>query len=196
MPILFFLLFCASSLFAGEFPEQFVETLKKEHCHPTERILIVSVKQQTMTLHRQGKKPIIYTISTAKKGIGQQEGSFQTPLGLHRIAKKIGQKAPAYTIFKERQSKGIWHFQKKYAHEDLVLSRILWLEGLEEGYNRGHDAKGHSVDTYERYIYIHATNHEKNLGTPASHGCLRMSTTAVIDLFSRVEEGDLLWIGE
>ena len=194
MRILFSLLFFASFAMA-DLPEAFVETIKKESCLPTERFLIVSVKEQTMTLYKKGKKVKTYTISTAKNGTGQTEGSFQTPLGLHLIAKKVGHKAPAYTIFKGRKSSGVWRRQKKYCHEDLVLTRILWLRGLEEGYNAGKNANDTLVDSYDRKIYIHATNHEEVLGSPSSHGCVRMSTLAVIDLFDRVEENDLVWIG-
>jgi lipoprotein-anchoring transpeptidase ErfK/SrfK len=79
---------------------------------------------------------------------------------------------------------------------DLITSRILWLEGLEPGFNSGVDAEGQVVDSYERYIYFHGTNHEDKIGTPVSKGCIRMLNTDVIELFDLVQVGDLVWIQE
>lgn len=192
--LLFFLLFL-NFLAAHEFPEDFYQALKKEHCLPTKNVLIVNVATQKLELYQQGHKVRAYTVSTGKRGVGQVKGSLQTPLGLHRIAKKIGKGAPPYAIFEARQYKGkVWRRQKQYAKKDLVLTRILWLEGFEEGFNKGVDSAGCSVDSYTRYIYIHSTNHEDCLGKPASEGCVRMSAAGIIDLFNMVDEGDLIWI--
>lgn len=128
-----------------------------------------------------------YPVSTAANGAGEQSGSYCTPRGRHRIAEKIGAGAPLYAAFKSRQPTGeIWTPGLDAAHpaRDWILSRILWLEGLEPGKNQG-DA----VDTHDRYIYIHGTNEEHKIGTPASHGCIRMKNADVAQLFDLVEVG-------
>ena len=123
-------------------------------------------------------------LRSARK-ISAVESSHGTPPGVHRIARKIGGGAPAGTIFNERVSNGeIWK-PGQHTEEDLILTRILTLEGLEEGIN-----SGSGVDSLARYIYIHGTNHEAEIGKPASGGCIRMTTADIIDLFDRVEEGD------
>lgn len=194
MRTLFFFLLLLSFLSAHDFPENFYTVLKEKRCVPTNTVLIVKIKEQKLELYRLGKKVKAYSISTAKNGVGQKEGSCQTPLGLHKIAQKIGEGAPSYAIFEGRKYKGVWRRQKKYENQDLVLTRILWLEGLEEGYNKGMDEEGDVVDSHQRYIYIHSTNHEDQLGLPVSKGCIRMSAAGVIDLYKLVEEGDLVWI--
>lgn len=196
MRTLFFFLLILGSLAAHEFPENFYKILKEKQCLPTKTVLIVHVKEQKLELYSQGKKIKAYTISTAKNGVGGQEGSCKTPSGLHVITEKIGEGAAPYTIFEARKRKGIWRRQKKFENQDLVLTRILWLAGLEEGINKGVDSTGHVVDSYKRYIYIHSTNHEDELGHPVSKGCVRMSTSGIIDLYAHVEEGDLVWITE
>lgn len=128
-----------------------------------------------------------YPVSTAKNGLGERNGSFCTPRGRHRIAEKIGEGQPMFSVFKARVPTGeIWSPQLSASDpgRDWILSRILWLEGLEEGKN-----KGGSVDTHTRYIYIHGTDEEHLLGAPASHGCIRMKNADVIDLFKLVETG-------
>lgn len=128
-----------------------------------------------------------YRISTAKNGLGEQFGSYCTPRGRHRIAEKIGAGQPMYAVFKARVPTGeIW--SRELAAEkpgcDWILTRILWLEGMEEGRN-----KGGTVDSHNRYIYIHGTDEEHLIGTPASHGCIRMKNPDVMELFELVEAG-------
>lgn len=128
-----------------------------------------------------------YRVSTAKNGLGEQAGSYRTPRGRHRIAEKIGVGQPLYAVFKARAPSGkIW--SRELAAEnpgcDWILTRILWLEGMEAGKN-----KGGQVDTHERYIYIHGTDEEHLIGTPASHGCIRMKNAEVLELFELVETG-------
>ena len=128
-----------------------------------------------------------YRISTAKNGLGEQSGSYCTPRGRHRIAEKIGAGQPTYAVFKARVPTGeIW--SRELAAEkpgcDWILTRILWLEGMEEGRN-----KGGTVDSHDRYIYIHGTDEEHLIGTPASHGCIRMKNPDVMELFELVEAG-------
>lgn len=128
-----------------------------------------------------------YSISTAKNGLGEQSGSYCTPRGRHRIAEKIGDRQPMYAIFKARVPTGeIWtpQMSEDKPDSDWILTRILWLEGTEEGKN-----KGGTVDSHARYIYIHGTNDEHLIGTPASHGCIRMNNADVLDLFNLVEAG-------
>ncbi|MEW6591618.1 MAG: L,D-transpeptidase [Pseudomonadota bacterium] len=128
-----------------------------------------------------------YPVSTATNGPGEQSGSYCTPRGRHRIAEKIGAGAPMYAAFKARELTGeIWTpaLDAENPGRDWILTRILWLEGMERGRNQGGP-----VDTHDRYIYIHGTHEEHKLGTPASHGCIRMRNADVIDLFNLVEVG-------
>lgn len=128
-----------------------------------------------------------YPVSTAANGAGEQNGSHCTPRGRHRIAEKIGALAPLCSAFKSRQPTGeVWtpELDAEHPGRDWILTRILWLEGLEPGKNQGG-----TVDTHNRYIYIHGTNEEHKLGTPASHGCIRMRNADVAELFDLVKEG-------
>lgn len=128
-----------------------------------------------------------YAVSTAANGLGERSGSYCTPRGRHRIAEKIGAGAPLYAAFKGREPTGeIWTPALDAADpgRDWILTRILWLEGLEPGRNRGG-----TVDSHARYIYIHGTNEEHRIGTPASHGCIRMKNADVAELFDLVKVG-------
>src|SRR3954453_9557738 len=143
---------------------------------PEARIRI-SVRRQRLTLHAGRKKLAEYPVSTSRFGLGSKEGSFKTPTGKFRIADKIGAGMPLGTVFKSRRP--IRATKKALREEDLVMTRILWLDGLER----------RNANTHGRYVYIHGTNHEEKIGTPASHGCIRMRNADVIELFDRVEEG-------
>ena len=148
----------------------------------------ISISKQTLTL--QDSESIIksFRISSSKYGEGFQEGSFQTPLGLHEIKSMIGDEVPIGGRFIGRQYYGeifpIYSDVKQKVSEDVIQTRILWLTGLEEGKN-----KGGSVDSFNRYIYIHGTPEEWLLGEKASKGCIRMSNKDVIELFSLVRKG-------
>ena len=146
-----------------------------------------------MYLVEQGQPVGGWVISTAANGTGSEKGSDKTPLGLHKISEKIGDGAPLGAIFKARQNTGkqveILTAPGADSKDDYVTSRIMWLEGLEPGVNKGGD-----VDSKERYIYIHGTGEEGKLGTPASHGCIRMKNADVINLFNRVDENTLVYI--
>lgn len=142
----------------------------------------VSVARQTLRLLDRDKLVVEYPVSTSRHGIGFEEGSFKTPLGFFQVAEKIGHSAPKGTIFKSRQPVGVWSADttdNEHQGEDLVLTRILWLDGLDKD----------NGSTLARYIYIHGTNHEELIGTPASCGCVRLCNDDVIDLFDRVPEG-------
>ncbi|MEQ1661551.1 MAG: L,D-transpeptidase [Thiobacillus sp.] len=128
-----------------------------------------------------------YPVSTATNGMGEHDGSYCTPRGRHRIADKIGAGMPLNSAFKSRIPTGeIWtpELDAEFPGRDWILTRILWLEGLELGKNQGD-----GVDSHARYIYIHGTNEEHKLGTPASHGCIRMKNADIAALFDQVEEG-------
>lgn len=153
--------------------------------------MLISVEQQELVVVKAGQIIRQYPCSTAQAGIGNLQDSAKTPLGWHRVVEKIGDGLPAGAVFKNRQWTGrIWR-PGEQTDEDLILSRILWLEGLEDGKNRGGD-----VDTYSRYIYIHGTNRMDELGRPASGGCIRMNPPDMIGLYEAVEEGCLVLIVE
>lgn len=144
----------------------------------------VSIEKQELALIDNNKIVREYRCSTAANGAGNKVDSGQTPLGWHWIGAKIGETLPAGAVLKDRQWTGeIWKDSEDTENE-FILSRILWLEGTEEGCNRGGD-----VDTQSRYIYIHGTNQVDDLGHPASAGCIRMDPAEVIDLYERVEVG-------
>jgi lipoprotein-anchoring transpeptidase ErfK/SrfK len=136
----------------------------------------VSVRTQELALKAGRKKLAAYPVSTSRFGLGSEEGSMKTPIGNFRIGQKIGYKSLSGTIFKDREPMD--QSQQSSADDDLVMSRILWLDGLEE----------HNANTRDRYIYIHGTNHEHKIGEPASHGCIRMTNVDVIELFDLVDE--------
>jgi lipoprotein-anchoring transpeptidase ErfK/SrfK len=118
-----------------------------------------------------------YSVSTSRFGIGTEQGSFKTPTGNFRVAEKIGHGMPSGTIFRGRVA--LNSSDPPPPTEDLVMSRILWLDGLDDD----------NANTHERFIYIHGTRHEHKVGAPDSHGCVRMRNADVIDLFDLVEEG-------
>ena len=164
---------------------------------PTRFMLQVSIARQTVSLfkifsatpHLGGYTFIKeYRCSTSKFGIGQIAGSNCTPLGLHRIAEKIGGGWPVGTVFKGRQPVGFTWQGMPLAS---ITTRILWLEGLEPGFNRGGN-----VDSHARYIYIHGTGDEPTLGRPASHGCIHLAADDLIPLYDKLPVGTLVWISE
>lgn len=156
-------------------------------------IILVDTSEQELYLYRKKQLKKIYPISTAIKGEGNKEGSEQTPVGMHRVKEKFGEDAPFGSIFVGRQETGkiakIIHAPIDY-RADYVTSRILWLEGLEEGKN-----KGGEVDSYRRFIYIHGTAEEGLIGRKASHGCIRMLNKDVIRLFEQLPLNALVYIG-
>ncbi len=156
------------------------------------RVLKVCIQSQTLNIVEQGKSIKCYAISTAKNGAGEQKGSECTPRGLHKIRAKIGKGAELNSVFIGRRLTGEIYtpeLAKQFPNRDWILSRILWLGGLESGFNRYGN-----VDSTWRYIYIHGCPDELMQGKPESHGCIRMKNTDVIDLFSRIDVGDLVKI--
>ena len=139
--------------------------------------IVVSVARQEMDLlSNRGKLIATYPISTSKYGLGTELGSNKTPLGKFRVAEKYGDGALWGTIFSARQAIGLWSPAFE-TDNDLITTRILWLDGMEK----------HNANTHDRYIYIHGTNHEELLGQPASHGCIRMANWHIVELFDQVE---------
>ncbi|MFT4552119.1 MAG: lipoprotein-anchoring transpeptidase ErfK/SrfK [Chlamydiales bacterium] len=188
------LIFLSSSLFGEEISGEFYSRLSRSGYSMTKQLLVVSVSEQKIKVFTNGKLKYSYTISTAKNGIGQEVGSGQTPLGLHRVSEKFGYSSAPDTIFVGRQSTGRKWVLGSGGDQDLILTRILWLEGLEQGYNAGLNSAGKSVDSRKRMIYIHGTNHEELLGKPVSKGCIRMEKNDVLAIFERVPNGSLVWI--
>ncbi len=178
---------------ANRFAPILDDLAKRFPTYSRERILVIDATAQKMFLVEQGKAVNEWVISTATKGLGSQKGSEQTPLGVHRVAEKIGDGAALGTIFKSRQNTGkivdILTAPGADSPADYVTTRILWLDGLEPGLNKGGD-----VDSKERFIYIHGTGEEGKLGAPASHGCIRMRNKDVLDLFDSVKEDTLVVI--
>ena len=157
---------------------------------PTRHVLLVNIALQTTALFQRSQNRYelrkIFRCSTSKFGIGEMAGSNMTPRGLHRVARKIGGGWPVGAVFKCRQFAGYtWQ-----GHPGApIANRILWLEGLEPGFNRGGNA-----DSFRRYIYIHGTGNEITLGRPDSHGCVHLSGNDLLPLYDKLPEGTLVWV--
>jgi len=152
---------------------------------------MVDVDLQLLQVYKNHSLTASYPISTAKNGLGNKDGSYQTPAGFHEIAEKIGVDQPINMLFKARQAIG--ELAKIddpiYVAQDTITSRILWLSGLEQGINLGG-----RVDTKQRYVYIHGTADEAHLGQAVSHGCIRMKNSDVIELFQMVDDQTIVYI--
>lgn len=132
-----------------------------------------------------GKAVLELSISTAVNGVGERNGSEQTPRGLHIIAAKIGSEEPINSVFVGRRPTGEIYseaLRDQHPQRDWILTRILWLKGCEKGKNRSGD-----VDTMRRYIYIHGAPDSVEMGTPGSHGCIRVRNKDIVRLFDLVE---------
>ncbi len=154
--------------------------------------LQVSIEAQQLNVMEQGGVVKSYPVSTAKNGPGQQMGSECTPTGWHQIRAKIGAGLPPCSVFVGRRPTGEIYtdeLARQYPDRDWILSRILWLNGLEPGKN--HYGQ---VDSGWRYIYIHGCPDELINGKPGSHGCIRMRNSDIIELFERVRPGCRVYI--
>jgi UDP-N-acetylmuramate--alanine ligase len=150
--------------------------------------LVVDTAAQMVHLCRQAEVIESLSASTAALGLGSKEGSNRTPTGIHRIVEKIGDDAPEGRIFRDRRDTGVtWY--PGLTEDNLILTRILRLEGLEEGLNRGP-----GVDSYERYIYLHGTNREDLVGTPLSHGCVCLRNHDIARLYDKVPKSTIVVI--
>ena len=137
----------------------------------------ISIAKQQLKLKRGGATLRTFPVSTSRFGIGTEEGSFKTPTGRFRLVEKIGDGQPLNVAYKARVP--VRASAEEMASDDLVMSRILWLDGLEKK----------NSNTRSRFIYIHGTNHEEEIGQPASHGCVRMRNEDVAELFELVDVG-------
>ncbi len=182
------LLIVSAQLLIAQNPVEMINNhCKSKYGQQFKELIYVSIKNQKLYHISDNTINDEYTISSAKKGIGNIRNSDKTPIGLHYIKEKYGQKTPVNGRMIGRKFEGLIatiYQDTSSSKTDDITSRILWLAGLEDGIN-----KGGNVDSYQRYIYIHGTSEEGKLGTPASHGCIRMSNLDVINLFDKVKEG-------
>ena len=148
----------------------------------------ISIPAQTLKLFDDsGQLLKQFPVSTALNGVGEQKGSYRTPRGRHIVRARIGAGQPLGTVFRGRRPTGeVWtpELHAQHPDRDWVLTRILWLSGCEPGFNR----LG-SVDSMQRYIYIHGTPDSEPMGAPHSHGCIRMRNADVMALFDMVPFG-------
>lgn len=140
--------------------------------------LEVSVADQRLDLFKEGYLLASYPVSTAVRGVGFVEGSYRTPVGRFRVIEKIGEGEPSGTVFRGRVPCDMWR-PGDLTDDDLVLTRILRLDGMDAA----------NVNTLQRCIYIHGTNREELIGSPASHGCIRLRNADMLELFQQVPEG-------
>ena len=175
-------------------PTTFRLACKRLGVTPTRHVFTVRVAQQraalfelTANANRPAAKLVKeFVCSTSKFGIGQVSGSNRTPLGLHRVAEKHGCGQPAGTVFKGRKPVG--HLRDGLPLESIT-TRILGLDGLDPGFNRGGN-----VDSFARYIYIHGFGDPASFGHPASHGCIHLADADLIPLYEQLPVGTLVWI--
>jgi len=154
--------------------------------------LDIRIAAQTLNIIQDGETVRVYPVSTAKNGPGEQMGSECTPTGWHRVRAKIGAGMPENSVFVGRRPTGELYTPElgaRHPGRDWILSRILWLGGLEPGRNRYG-----SVDSTWRYIYIHGCPDERFQQRPESHGCIRMRNADVLELFDRIDAGIRVFI--
>ena len=161
-----------------------LEAIKNSNQASNKKLVIKNVKQKA-ELWQANQLIKVYKISTALNGLGCQEGSFCTPTGKLKVASKIGGTLPFGGVLRSRIPSGeIWSPDSSNplsnSNEDLVLTRLLWLEGAED----------HNSNTFKRYIYLHGTNQEHLLGKPASHGCIRFSNQDILEIFNQLQAGN------
>ena len=149
--------------------------------------LKVDIEHQSLIVYQDQKELCSYLISTAKNGLGEERGSEKTPRGWHIIRAKIGEGCLLSTVFVARRPTGEIYspeLAQNHPNRDWILTRILWLSGLEVGKNRLGN-----VDTMQRYVYIHGSPDSVQMGMPGSRGCVRMRNKDIIELFNRVDVG-------
>ena len=154
----------------------------------------ISIRDQSLTLHRDETLVQTYAVSTAVNGPGEQEGSGSTPRGRHIVRAMIGRDCSIGAVFVGRRPTGEIYTEalaKAFPQRDWILSRILWLSGLDIGKNRLGN-----VDTQRRYIYIHGCPDTEPMGVPRSHGCVRMRNRDVCQLFEQINPGTPVTINE
>lgn len=155
-----------------------------------DHVLYVSVRRQRLFHVRAGRLLAEYEVATARNGLGAERDSYKTPTGLHRINGKLGDGVPLFGVLRDREYTGMINDpDSSDPDKDWITTRILWLDGLEPGVN-----KGGSVDSRERFIYIHGTANESSVGQPTSMGCVRMRNVDIVALFDGVPDGALVVI--
>jgi hypothetical protein len=171
--------------------DSYLDIIRAFGCNPETLIHIVAGDQE-LRLYQRDSLVFSCPVSTSSQGLGERKDSFQTPRGLHQISEILGTGEPKGRIFKSRiPEPEVWPANKE-SEDDLILSRILWLEGLERGRNREGD-----VDTKSRFIYLHGTNHEGRIGSPASAGCIRLTNPDILTLADQwAQPGQLCLIEE
>ena len=137
----------------------------------------MDIARQMLDLRHHGELMKSWPVSTSRFGLGFEPGSFKTPTGRFMVTQKIGTDEPLWAEFKSRQPTG--NIAAPGGEHDGILTRILWLSGLDE----------ENANTRDRYIYFHGTNREDLIGTPASHGCIRLRNADIAELFDLVPEG-------
>jgi len=168
--------------------------MKNNQSGDMQNYLDVCIATQQLTVYADGSPVQCYPVSTAKKGAGELMGSECTPTGWHKIRAKIGEGRALNSVFVGRRATGEIYsadLGRRHPQRDWILTRILWLGGLEPGWNRYGN-----VDSAWRYIYIHGCPDELMNGSPESHGCIRMNNADVLDLFNRTKAGVKVYIHE
>jgi lipoprotein-anchoring transpeptidase ErfK/SrfK len=171
--------------------EQVTKTCVRLGIKPAARILVVRLGPQTLQFFATGKLLKSYAVSTSRRPPSNVKDSLGTPRGLHEIAERIGEGQPTGVVFKSRVPTGKHYseFPDAGTNTNFITTRILWLRGLEAGVNLGGN-----VDTHDRYVYIHGTNHEDRIGERMSAGCVLMRNADILELFEQVRGGDQVWI--
>lgn len=141
--------------------------------------IVVTVRDQKLSVIRKGKAVKTYDVSTSKFGIGSSRGSYKTPLGVHAVASKVGKNAPQGMVFHGCRPTGEV-VAPNSPGRDPIVSRIIQLDGLER----------ENTNSYARRIYIHGTAEERTIGSPASYGCIRMKSRDIVELFDLVYQGE------
>ena len=154
--------------------------------------LEIDLGAQSLTVWEGDERHETFAISSGARGIGQHDGSGQTPVGWHYVRAAIGDGLPCGSVFRGRRPTGEVFspdLARQYPERDWILTRILWLCGLERGLNRGGD-----VDSQRRYIYLHGTPDDQPMGVPASHGCIRLRDAALLSVFAAAPPGTPVWL--
>jgi hypothetical protein len=169
----------------------YLKTIKSLGLSEPKMILCASITSQKLYLMQKGEIIKVYTMSTSRKPPSCVENSLGTPWGLHEVCEKIGDGEEIGMVFVGRKPVGETYItcDQEMRVKNLITTRILRLRGLQEGINQGS-----GIDSYDRYVYIHGTNHEDRLGKPSSSGCLQLGNEDVLDLYDLVEQGIHLWI--
>lgn len=171
-----------------------VDSNADQEANTQKRDLIVDIPSQTMLVYKLNNLIKTYSVSTGYLGVGELKNSYKTPRGKHQIRAKIGGDAPINAVFVGRRWTGEIYspaLKLKFPDRDWILTRILWLSGLELGTNRLGE-----VDTMARYIYIHGCPDESPMGIPRSHGCIRMHNQDILELFEESPIGTIVQINE